>query len=56
MTADDRFTEDFRSEREDEVIGARSEVITGPVRDWTSDFSHLEPEWVADTLLEIASD
>jgi cytochrome P450 len=48
MTADDRFSEDFRSEREDEVIGARSEVITGPVRDWTSDFSHLEPEWVAD--------
>ena len=29
-------------------IGTRSEVITGPVSDWTSDFSHLEPEWAAD--------
>jgi len=48
MAADNRFTEDFRSEREDEVIGTRSEVITGPVRDWTTDFSHLEPEWAAD--------
>jgi cytochrome P450 len=48
MAADDRFTEDFRSEREDEVIGTRSEVITGPVSDWTTDFSHLEPEWAAD--------
>ena len=48
MAADDRFTEDFRSEREDEVIGTRSELITGPVRDWTTDFSHLEPEWAAD--------
>ena len=48
MAADDRFSTDFRSEREDEVIGTRSEVITGPVRDWTTDFSHLEPEWAAD--------
>jgi cytochrome P450 len=48
MDADDRFTAEFRSEREDEVIGTRSEVITGPVRDWASDFSHLEPEWAAD--------
>ena len=48
MAADDRFTEDFRSEREDEVIGTRSEVVTGPVRDWTTDFSHVEPEWAAD--------
>jgi cytochrome P450 len=47
MAADDRFTEDFRDEREDEVIGTRSEVITGPVRDWATDFSHLEPEWAA---------
>jgi cytochrome P450 len=48
MAADDRFTEDFRSEREDEVIGTRSEVVTGPVRDRTTDFSHVEPEWAAD--------
>ena len=48
MAADERFTEDFRSEREDEVIGTRSEVVTGPVRDWATDFSHVEPEWAAD--------
>jgi cytochrome P450 len=48
MTADDRFTEDFREQREEEVIGAISEVITGPVADWATDFSHLEPEWSAD--------
>jgi cytochrome P450 len=48
MTADDRFTEDFREQREEEVIGAISEVITGPVADWATDFSHLELEWSAD--------
>jgi len=48
MTADDRFTQDFRQAREEEVIGARSEVVTGPVADWATDFSHLEPEWSAD--------
>ena len=48
MAADERFTEDFRSEREDEVIGTRSEVVTGPVRDWTTDFSPVEPAWAAD--------
>jgi cytochrome P450 len=48
MAADDRFTEDFRETREDEVIGTRSEVITGPVADWATDFSHVEPEWAAD--------
>jgi cytochrome P450 len=47
MTTDDRFTRDFR---EDEVrpLGTRSEIITGPVSDWASDFSHLEPQWSAD--------
>jgi len=48
MAADDRFTEDFRDAREEEVIGTISEVITGPVADWATDFSHLEPEWSAD--------
>jgi len=48
MTADDRFTEDFREQREEEVIGAISEIITDPVADWATDFSHLEPEWSAD--------
>ena len=29
-------------------VGVRNEIITGPVSDWATDFSHLEPEWAAD--------
>nr|WP_184947548.1 cytochrome P450 [Planomonospora venezuelensis] len=28
--------------------GVRNEIITGPVADWATDFSHAEPEWAAD--------
>ena len=48
MTADDRFTRDYRETRGEEPIGTRSEIITGPVSDWATDFSHLEPDWAAD--------
>jgi cytochrome P450 len=48
MTVDDRFTRDFREPREGQPLGTRNEIITGPVSDWTTDFSHLEPEWSAD--------
>ena len=48
MTVDDRFTRDARDQREDQPLGTRSEIITGPVSDWATDFSHLEPEWSAD--------
>jgi cytochrome P450 len=49
MSVDDRFTENFREERRGErPPGARNEIITGPVSDWATDFSHLEPEWSAD--------
>ena len=48
MTVDDRFAEDFRQTREDEPVGTRSPVVTGPVADWATDFSHVEPEWAAD--------
>jgi len=48
MTVDDRFSEENLRARDDEPIGIRNEVITGPVSDWTTDFSHLEPEWAAD--------
>ncbi|MEV4004208.1 cytochrome P450 [Actinomadura sp. NPDC049753] len=48
MTADDRFDKDFREEREGRPLGTRNEVVTGPVSDWATDFSHLEPEWAAD--------
>jgi cytochrome P450 len=48
MTVDDRFTRDFRESRDEPPLGTRSEIITGPVADWATDFSHLEPEWSAD--------
>jgi cytochrome P450 len=48
MAVDDRFTADFREAREEQPLGTRNEIITGPVSDWASDFSHLEPEWAAD--------
>jgi cytochrome P450 len=47
MTADDRFHKVAVESGEDEP-GTRSEIITGPVGDWATDFSHLEPEWAAD--------
>jgi hypothetical protein len=46
MTVDDRFSRD-REER-DEDFGTRSEIITGPVADWATDFSHFEAEWSDD--------
>jgi cytochrome P450 len=48
MAADDRFTQDFRETQADRPLGTRNEIITGPVSDWATDFSHLEPEWAAD--------
>jgi cytochrome P450 len=48
MAADDRFTEDFRDAREEELLGTISERVTGPVSNWATDFSHLDPEWSAD--------
>jgi cytochrome P450 len=48
MTVDDRFAQDFREGRGDRPLGTRNEIITGPVTDWATDFSHLEPEWSAD--------
>jgi cytochrome P450 len=48
MTADARFTQDFRETDEDDPPGLRSEIVTGPVSDWATDFSHLDPEWSAD--------
>src|SRR5256885_12743599 len=46
MTVDDRFASLEPTDEEPE--GIRSEIITGPVADWATDFSHLEPEWAAD--------
>jgi len=50
VTVDDRFARDFR-EPPEEPLGTRNEIITGPVADWATDFSHLEPEWAADPYL-----
>jgi cytochrome P450 len=46
MTVDDRFAADVS--RDERPRGTRSEIVTGPVSDWATDFSHLEPEWAAD--------
>jgi cytochrome P450 len=51
VAVDDRFTQDLREPGEDRPAGTRSEIITGPVADWATDFSHLEPEWSADPYL-----
>jgi cytochrome P450 len=47
MTIDDRFIRQVQEVPEEE-FGIRSEIVTGPVADWATDFSHLEPEWSAD--------
>jgi len=48
MAVDDRFARDFPEPDGDQPLGTRSEIITGPVSDWGTDFSHLEPQWSAD--------
>jgi cytochrome P450 len=48
MTVDDRFIRSEDDQSEDEILGTRNEIVTGPVSDWTTDFSHMEPEWSAD--------
>jgi hypothetical protein len=48
VAIDDRFSQDFREPADDRPLGTRSEITTGPVSDWATDFSHLEPEWSAD--------
>ena len=48
MAVDNRFGPEYRDAEEDESQFTRSEIVTGPVSDWATDFSHLEPEWSAD--------
>jgi cytochrome P450 len=43
---DDRFT--AGSLRRDPAEFRQSPVVTGPVTDWATDFSHLDPRWAAD--------
>jgi cytochrome P450 len=48
MTVDDRFRKSFAETRDERPLGTRNEPVTGPVTDWATDFSHMEPEWAAD--------
>lgn len=47
MPGDERFSGSYRSGA-DRPRGTRSAVVSGPVTDWATDFSHMDPEWVAD--------
>src|SRR5215470_5336674 len=47
MAVDERFPRDL-AEQQVEPEGTFNEPVTGPVSDWATDFSHLEPEWAAD--------
>jgi cytochrome P450 len=48
MSVDERFSADFEEKRQQRTVGVRNEPVTGPVSDWATDFSHLEPEWYDD--------
>jgi hypothetical protein len=48
VTTDERFGKSFEELRSDRDFGTRSEIVTGPVSDWATDFSHMEEEWAAD--------
>jgi cytochrome P450 len=48
VAVDDRFNKDFRHTDRDRFHVSRGEIITGPVTDWATDFSHLDPRWAAD--------
>jgi cytochrome P450 len=48
MAAGNRFGQEQWEKRSGESPGTCSEIVTGPVSDWATDFSHMEPEWCAD--------
>ena len=48
MAVDNRFAQDHWAKRDRESPGRHNKIVTGPVADWASDFSHMEPEWAAD--------
>jgi cytochrome P450 len=48
MTVDDRFGTDFEQRRQERLGESRGERRHGPVSDWATDFSHVEPEWFDD--------
>jgi cytochrome P450 len=48
MPADDRFAVETTETQDRVAQGISAEVVSGPVSDWATDFSHVEPEWAAD--------
>lgn len=48
MPVDDRFSGDVTKITDRVSRSPRSEVVEGPVTDWATDFSHVDPEWAAD--------
>jgi hypothetical protein len=48
MPADERFAAEFTETRDRVARGTSAEVVTGPVTDWATDFSHVDPDWAAD--------
>jgi cytochrome P450 len=48
MAVDERFPRNLAEQEQVEAEGTFNEPVTGPVADWATDFSHLEPEWAAD--------
>jgi cytochrome P450 len=48
MSVDDRFSQEQREANSERRQGTLSDVITGPVTDWATDFSHADPAWAAD--------
>jgi cytochrome P450 len=55
VSVDDRFSQDYRELRTAPELITRSEVVSGPVSDWATDFSHVEPEY-AEGAIEIWED
>ncbi len=52
MALDDRFAQEHWEKRDTESPGIHSEIITGPVSDWATDFSHMDPGWAADPYFD----
>ncbi|MFI6177826.1 cytochrome P450 [Nonomuraea sp. NPDC051191] len=48
MTVDDRFGPELEETRRARLRGTVSEIVTDPVSDWATDFSHVDPQWAAD--------
>ena len=48
MAIDDRFSQEVREANDERETGTYSDVVTGPVADWATDFSHADPAWAAD--------